>query len=83
MSNLKERYLSVKNAIIEKDFGRMNDMQRRAVFTAQGPVLILAGAGSGKTTVLINRTACLLKYGCAYESDNLPFSLCESDVDFL
>ena len=46
----------------------MNDMQRRAVFKVNGAVLILAGAGSGKTTVLVNRIAYLIKYGNAYES---------------
>ena len=43
----------------------MNDCQRQAVFTPDGPLLILAGAGSGKTTVLVNRIACLIKYGDA------------------
>lgn len=47
----------------------MNDMQRRAVFNVNGAVLILAGAGSGKTTVLVNRIAYLIKYGNAYNSD--------------
>ena len=46
----------------------MNDMQKRAVFNVNGAVLILAGAGSGKTTVLVNRIAYLIKYGNAYNS---------------
>ena len=46
----------------------MNEMQKKAVFHVSGPLLILAGAGSGKTTVLVNRIANLIRYGNAYES---------------
>ncbi len=62
-------FLNLRKQIIEKDFARMNDMQKKAVYNVNGAVLILAGAGSGKTTVLVNRIAYLIKYGNAYHSD--------------
>lgn len=46
-------------------FSRMNPMQQQAVFHTEGPLLILAGAGSGKTTVLVNRIAYIIKAGLA------------------
>ena len=62
-------FTELRKKLIEKEFSRMNDMQRKAVFKVNGAVLILAGAGSGKTTVLVNRIAYLIKYGNAYHSD--------------
>ena len=61
-------FLNIRKNIIEKEFSRMNDMQKKAVFRIKGPLLILAGAGSGKTTVLVNRISNLLKYGDAYNT---------------
>ncbi len=56
----------LKRKALEKYFSGLNDMQRKAVFKVHGPLLILAGAGSGKTTVLINRIANMIYFGDAY-----------------
>lgn len=68
----------IRRKIIEKDFSRMNDMQFKAVTTVRGPLLILAGAGSGKTTVIVNRIVNLIKYGNAYNSERVFTGFVES-----
>lgn len=73
----------LRNKIIEKQFSRMNPVQFSAVTTVNGPILILAGAGSGKTTVLVNRIAYLIDYGNAYNNSNFRFPLSEDDIILL
>ncbi len=77
---MKQRYLSAKRALFDKAYGALNDRQREAVYTVDHPLLILAGAGSGKTTVLVKRIGFILKYGDAYHSEQVPAGLCEADV---
>lgn len=80
---MKDEFLSLRKAVIEKEFSRMNDRQKEAVFHTKEPVLILAGAGSGKTTVLVNRIANIVKYGNAYHSQEAPQDLCENDLTMM
>ncbi len=49
----------------DKSFDNLNDMQKKAVLSTEGPLLVLAGAGSGKTTVLVNRIAHIIRQGYA------------------
>ncbi len=65
-------FIKLRKQVIKKYFGRMNDKQFEAVTTVRGPLLILAGAGSGKTTVLVNRIANIVKFGDAYNSGFVP-----------
>ncbi len=76
-----EQYCALRKKIIEKEFSRLNPKQFEAVTTVRGPVLILSGAGSGKTTVLINRIVNMIKYGDAYNCDSA--SATEQDVAVL
>ena len=82
-TNYNSRFLKARRAYIAQQYNNMNPRQLEAVMTTEGPLLILAGAGSGKTTVLINRIANLIRFGCGSDSEEIPDDITEEDVIFL
>ena len=77
------RFLTARKNYIARQFSQLNPMQREAVLTTEGPLLLLAGAGSGKTTVLINRIANIMRFGRGSDSNEIPDIITEEDVAFL
>lgn len=75
-------YTELKQRALESQFSHANDMQKKAIFKINGAVLIIAGAGSGKTTVLTNRIANMMKFGNAYH-DTEERSLTKEQTKFL
>ncbi len=80
---LDSRFLTARRKYIARSFSQLNAMQQEAVLTTEGPLLLLAGAGSGKTTVLINRIANIMRYGRGSDSREIPDTVTEEDVLFL
>lgn len=78
-----QEYTAIRRAIIQQQFAHLNDKQQEAVYATEGPLLVLAGAGSGKTTVLINRISNLLRFGTGFTNCYAPPEATEEDLLFL
>ena len=81
--DFNSRYIAARRAVIAKRYKKMNPRQQEAVLATEGPLLLLAGAGSGKTTVLINRVDNLLTFGRGSDSEEVPPGATQQDLDFL
>ncbi len=65
---MKQDLRQIKQKLFQIYYQNLNDKQKEAVFLVKGPLLVIAGAGSGKTTVLVNRISHLIEFGNAYYS---------------
>ena len=83
IQDFEKRYAAARRAVIARRYRRLNDRQREAVLCTEGPLLLLAGAGSGKTTVLINRVDNLLTFGKGSDTDFVPDWATAEDLAFL
>lgn len=80
MQNLTNEFCELRKQYIDAKFMTMNPMQKKAIYNVDGPVLVLAGAGSGKTTTIIGRIVYMVMFGHAYYSTETTFPITENDI---
>lgn len=80
MQNLTNEFCELRKQYIDAKFMTMNPMQKKAIYNVDGPVLVLAGAGSGKTTTIIGRIVYMVMFGHAYYSTETTFPVTEGDI---
>lgn len=80
LQNLTNEFCELRKQYIDAKFMTMNPMQKKAIYNVDGPVLVLAGAGSGKTTTIIGRIVYMVMFGHAYYSTKTTFPVTENDI---
>ena len=80
LQNLTNEFCELRKQYIDAKFKTMNPMQKKAIYNVDGPVLVLAGAGSGKTTTIIGRIVYMVMFGHAYYSTKTTFPVTENDI---
>ena len=77
----EETTIELKRAALNHYFQNLNTPQQQAVFHVNGPVLVLAGAGSGKTTAMIHRIVQMIHFGDGWVQANA--SITREDAAYL
>lgn len=80
---LEIKFRELRKKLLERSFSSMNSNQQKAVFNVNGPIVILAGAGSGKTTAIINRIVNMVNYGDAYTNPDIPEGVSEETINLM
>lgn len=83
-NSLTEEYRRLRGEIRRRLYLHLNPEQMNAVETGKGPVLCLAGAGSGKTMAMVNRIMHLYLFGPVYNPEpRTPLGLQQTDVELM
>ena len=83
LDKLNKEFKELKCSLFRQSFSNLNDRQQQAVFQVKGPVVVLAGAGSGKTTAIISKIVNMIRYGDGYMEQNTPENLSKETIEKL
>lgn len=78
-----EKFLKIRDQLIQRDFKNLNESQRQAVLKGKGPQMVIAGPGSGKTHVIMHRLLYLMTYGPVYHTNLIPQGITKNDLEII